>query len=437
METFEIKDEEIDVEVIMRQIKDNIKKRKEGNSYSNEIDEILNESPHPSFAGAGNSDMQSDLNYINSNWDINAEYYISSHRKILGKPLVWGRRLINAEMRRYVDLIAGKQIEFNSHVAGALKGFDTRLSEAMVDTRKDTDYKISNSVADTRKETDYKISKAVADIRKDTDSKINAAMAALNKDIENKAWLASILEKRIKRDLNQLSGAPTDDVMNYFLFEEKFRGSTEDIKNRQSIYIEYFKNCRNVLDIGCGRGEFLSLMKKNSIGAKGVDINEDMVLFCQKNDLEVSRNNALSYLSSLSDKTLDGIFSAQVVEHLQPADLINMVKLSYNKLQYGSYFISETINPLCVMASQWFYLDLSHVRLIHPDTIRFIMESVGFRDIEFKFFSPVPEESKLKKIETINGDKNDMTRYELMNENIEKLNQLLYGNQDYAVIGKK
>lgn len=411
MDTFEIKDEEIDVENIMRQIRENIKKRKDSGAYSKEMEAMINEPLQPPLAGAEHGDLQSDLNYINSNWDINAEYVISSHRKILGKPLVWGRQLIHSETRRYVDLINGKQIEFNAHVAGALKGFDAKINA--------------------------KINEAMADIKKDTDSKINAAMSALNKDIENKAWLASLLEKRIKRDLAQLPGAPTEDVMNYFLFEEKFRGSTEDIKNRQLIYLEYFKNCRNVLDIGCGRGEFLSLMKENGIGARGIDLNEDMVLYCQKNGLEVSQNNALSYLTSTSNKALDGIFLAQVVEHMQPPELINMVKLSYDKLQYGSYFIAETINPLCVMASQWFYLDLSHVRLIHPDTMRFILESVGFRDIEFKFFSPVPEDSKLKKIDTSNGDEKDMTRYELINQNIEKLNQLLYGNQDYAVIGKK
>jgi O-antigen chain-terminating methyltransferase len=419
MDTIEIKDEEIDVEDIMRKIRENIKKRKESGAYSKEMEAMINEPLQPPLTGAGDGDLQSDLNYINSNWDINAEYAISSHRKIIGKPLVWGRRLIHSETKRYVDLVAGKQIEFNAHVAGAFKGLDANI-----------DAKINAK-------TNAKINEAMADIKNDTDCKINAAMAALNKDIENKAWLASILEKRIKKDLTQLPGAPTDDVMNYFLFEEKFRGSTEDIKNRQSIYLEYFKNCRNVLDIGCGRGEFLSLMKENGIGASGIDMNEDMVLYCQKNGLEVSQNNALSYLTSLSDKTLDGIFSAQVVEHLQPAELINMVKLSYDKLQYGSYFIAETINPLCVMATQWFYLDLSHVRLIHPDTMRFVMESVGFRDIDFKFFSPVPEESKLKKLDLSKETGEDRTKSELINQNIDKLNKFLYGNQDYAVIGKK
>jgi O-antigen chain-terminating methyltransferase len=405
MDTFEIKDEEIDVEDIMKKIKENVKKRRESCAYSKEMEAMINEPLQPLFTGgAGYGDLQSDLNYINSNWDINAEYVISSHRKIIGKPLVWGRQLIQSETRRYVDLINGKQIEFNAHVVGAIKGLDDKINEA------------------------------VADIRK-----IKASMADLNKDIENKAWLANILEQRIKKDLTQLPGEPTDDVMNYFLFEEKFRGSTEDIKNRQLIYLEYFKNCKNILDIGCGRGEFLSLMKEKGINANGIDMNEDMVLYCQKKGLDVSQNNALNHLTSLRDKSLDGIFSAQVVEHLQPAELISLIKLSYDKMQYGSYFIAETINPMCLSVfAASFYMDLSHVKPVHPETIKFLLESVGFRDVQLKFSSSFSETTRLSKLAmTDNMSFEERFRLEVLNQNIDKLNSLLYGYQDYAVIGKK
>lgn len=419
MDMSEVDGDEIDVENIMHQIRNNIKERKDGahNAY---VEDMANKSLQASNASTGQDDLKQNLDYINSNWDLHADYYISSHRPIIGRFLVLGRQFIHGEVKRYVDLLVRKQREFNMHVVGTLnnhiKTVDNNINETVMNINENIDDKINITV----------------------NNKMNDIIATINKDIKNKAWLSDLLDDKIKTNITTLlPPEKTDDVMNYFLFEEKFRGSTEDIKNRQSIYREYFKNCRNVLDIGCGRGEFLSLMKENGIGAKGIDMNEDMVMYCQKNGLEVNQDNALSYLTSLNDKTLDGIFLAQVVEHLQPTELINMVKLSYDKLQYGSYFIAETINPLCVMASQWFYLDLSHVKLIHPDTMRFVMESIGFRDIEFKFLSPVPEESKLKKIDTSEGDEQDMNRYELINQNIEKLNQLLYGNQDYAVIGKK
>ena len=227
--------------------------------------------------------------------------------------------------------------------------------------------------------------------------------------------------------------------MNYFLFEEKYRGSTEDIKKRQTIFLKYFKDCQKVLDIGCGRGEFLSLLKENDVGAKGIDLDEDMVLFCRKNGLDVEQVEALSFLTTLEDKSLDGVFSGQVVEHLQPTNLIQLVKLCYDKMKYGTYFIAETINPLCLSVfAKSFYMDMTHVKPVHPSTIKFLMESAGFREIELKFFSPHSDEAKLDKIEINNElDENSRRRLELMNNNIDKLNELLYGYQDYAIIGKK
>lgn len=439
MDTFEIKDDEIDVEEIMRKIRENIKKRRESGAYSQEMEDMINEPFQAPAAIPGRDELQQNLDYLDSNWDVHAEYHISSHRPVLGRFLVWARRMIHNEVRRFVDLIAGKQSEFNAHVVRSVKSLDNRIKEAVANINKDIDTKITDldkdvdtKITDLDKDVDTRLNKAVA-------AEVNDAVAAVNKDIENKVWLANILEKRIKTNMMASLPEKTDDVMNYFVFEEKFRGSTEDIKQRQSVYLEYFKNCQNVLDIGCGRGEFLSLLKENGIGAKGIDINEDMVLYCQKEGLEVLEVEALSYLQSLEDKSLDGVFSAQVVEHLKPEQLISLVKLSYEKMMYGKYFVAETINPLCLSVfAESFYMDLSHVRPIHPDTLKFLMESVGFQDIGVKFFSPYSEAERLRRLEiTDSMDGEEKTQLEVLNQNIDKLNSLLYGYQDFAVIGKK
>jgi 2-polyprenyl-3-methyl-5-hydroxy-6-metoxy-1,4-benzoquinol methylase len=429
MDTIEIKDDEINVEEIMRQIRENIKKKRESGEYTKDIEDIISQPLNLPSSCTAPDDLTQNLDYINRNCELSAEYHISSHRGILGKPIVWGRQLVHGEVRRYVDILAGKQSEFNSHVSRTLNscigGFDSKVNEA---------------VASVNRDIDLKIKEAVDSINKNMEAKVNQAAAVVNRDIENKAWLANLLEKRIESNLSKpLPEAQPGDAMNYFLFEEKFRGSTEEIKKRQSIFLEYFKNCQNALDIGCGRGEFLSLLKENGIGAKGIDINDDMVLYCQKNGLDVQKAEVLSYLQSLEDKSLDGIFSGQVVEHLQPGDLINMMKLCYDKMKYGAYFIAETINPLCLSVfAASFYMDMSHVKPVHPETIKFLLESVGFRDVQFKFFSPFPEAARLNKVEISETMKSDeKARIEVINQNIEKLNSLLYGYQDYAVIGKK
>ncbi|HEY9204689.1 MAG TPA: class I SAM-dependent methyltransferase [Candidatus Methanoperedens sp.] len=392
-------DEDIDVEGIMRQIRENIKKKK-GSSEDRAIED--------SFRGQLDSPAQftleDNLDYLGCNWDLKADYNISTHRPIIGKPLVWSRQLIHGEVRRYVDLLVAKQSKFN--------------------------YNVSCAMAAMEKDFDIKIKEAI-------DSKVNQIVAAMNKDIENKAWLAGLLEERARRRLTEQLPERTDNAMNYFVFEEKYRGSVDEIKKRHLQYLEYFKNCRNVLDIGCGRGEFLSLLKEKAIGSRGIDIDEDMVLYSQKIGLDVQKIDALSYLEKLENKSLDGIFSAQLIEHLTPADLISLIKLSYDKLQYGSYFIAETINPLCVVAFRAFIMDLSHSKFMHPETLKFLLESVGFRNIEFKFFSQVPEEARLKKVDLSNVKDEEKANFDLINRNIDNLNQLLYGYQDYAIIGKK
>ena len=318
---------------------------------------------------------------------------------------------------------------------------DTKLNATVAAVNNGIDTKVKAAVVAINNNIDLKLNDAMMAVNKDIDVKVNEVVATVNEDIGNKAWLANLLDKRIKRKITKQKPLErkADNAMNYFVFEEKFRGSTEDIKQRQSIFLEYFKNCQNVLDIGCGRGEFLSILKENSIGAKGIDINEDMVLYCQKNGFDVQKAEGLSYLRSLENKSLDGVFSGQVVEHLQPEELVNLVKLCHDKMKYGTYFIAETINPLCLSVfAASFYMDLSHVKPIHPETIKFLLESAGFREIQVKFFSPFPDVSRLSTLkisDSMNGD--EKARLEAMNQNIEKLNALLYGYQDYAVIAKK
>ncbi|MCK4732419.1 MAG: class I SAM-dependent methyltransferase [Methanophagales archaeon] len=235
-----------------------------------------------------------------------------------------------------------------------------------------------------------------------------------------------------------LTGAVEDEAMNFFVFEEKFRGAREDIKERQLKFLEYSQGCKNVLDIGCGRGEFLEISKENGINAKGIDINEDMVGYCQSKGLNVEKADAIEYLEKIEDKSLDSIFLDQVVEHLEAKYLIKLLELCYKKLKFGYYIVIETVNPLSLTSFANFYLDLSHKKPIHPETLKFLFESVGFREIEVKFFSPIPDEYKLKKVgigENIGEKGREII--EAYNYNIEKLNGILYGYQDYAVIGKK
>lgn len=430
MNTIEIKDDEINVEEIMCKIRENIHKRRQNGAYDPKIESIIDQPLTPP-ADAGQGDIKADLDHLNSHWDVHAQYNITSHRPVIGRLLIYGRQLIHGEVKRYVDLIAGKQTEFNLRIIRSLRNILKKI-ETLTSRTESLDNRIDTL--------DNRITQLNGDIDRKVATNVKEMFLAINSDIKNKAWLVNLLDEHIREDLSRRPDElQHHDILNYFLFEEKYRGSTEDIKKRQSIFLQYFRDCQNVLDIGCGRGEFLSLLKENGIGAKGIDMNEDMVLFCQMKGLDVKQSDALFYLSSMENKSLDGIFSGQVIEHLKPGQLIDLVKSSYDKMKYGTYFIAETINPMCLSVfARSFYMDLSHVKPVHPATIKFLMESAGFRDVEFKFFSPHSDNDKLAKFDIPDGaDENDRKQMQLMNQNIDKINELLYGFQDYAVIGKK
>ncbi|MFQ5595461.1 MAG: class I SAM-dependent methyltransferase, partial [Anaerolineae bacterium] len=231
------------------------------------------------------------------------------------------------------------------------------------------------------------------------------------------------------------SAPPHRSLLDYYHFELRHRGSPEDIAARQKLYLEYFKDCRHVLDIGCGRGEFVVLLREHGIDARGVDIDAEMVAHCHAKGLPVEHADALSYLSALEDGSLDGVFMAQVVEHLTPADLIALLRLCRQKLAPDGVLVAETINPTCVYAFvQYYLMDPTHVQPLHPETLRFMLEDAGFWQVEIEYLSPVPADQRLSPLAP---DGLDDAQVSILNRNAERLNALLFGYQDYAAIARR
>ena len=162
-------------------------------------------------------------------------------------------------------------------------------------------------------------------------------------------------------------------------------------------------------------------LKKRNIPAKGVDSNLDMIKHCQKNNIDAILNDANSYLKSVPDNTLIGISGFQFVEHVVPRYLFDFIQLSYQKIAKGGIIILETVNPMSLFSLMHFWYDFSHQKPIPPDVLKFYLQQGGFEDIELTFSSKVPDTLKLE------GD----------DENTKKINEILFGPQDYSVIGRK
>ena len=233
-------------------------------------------------------------------------------------------------------------------------------------------------------------------------------------------------------DGSTLPPAELEPEFDYAGFEDRFRGSEADIKERQRIYLPYFEGAANVVDVGCGRGEFLELLRESGIKAQGVDVDLDMVLLCRDKGLDAVREDAFAHLAARADAAVGGVFSAQFIEHLDPRRIVALVKLAHRKLAPGGWLVLETPNPACLMVfADSFYRDFSHVRPIHSETMKFLLEATGFGEVEVKSLAPVDPALRVPPIQS-----NDPTLAPF-NEGIERLNALLFGFQDYAVIGRK
>lgn len=454
MNPSEIQDEEINVEEIMQKIRDGIRKRK---GYASTFQD-LRETPEATsvYGPYAGTETTRDLDYINANWDIhNNSYFISSHRPIIGKYLIRGRELVHGEIRRYVDPMIYRQCEWNASAVRSINGMMNRFvcvesrtrdqeeafqrMSARIQDQEDALQRVSSRVDEIADRTIPSIS---ADLNRRLDSlNLDSLIWELHKSTLDGSWCANILKLTGDRSPSgtAISNQPhTQGDLGYLTFEKQFRGSRDDIKNRQLEFLNYFEGCHNVLDIGCGRGEFLEILKENGIAARGIDIDSDMVAACKSRGFDVEEIDAITYLDALEDSSLDGIFIDQVAEHLESRYLIGLLYLCFQKLQEGAVMVIETVNPLSLTSLSNFYIDPSHVKPVHPDALRFLLEAMGFRKIEVDFRSPLPDEQRLQTIPIVE-DRGDPERLmaEIFNRNVEMLNQILYGPQDYAVIAKK
>ncbi|SUX09096.1 ubiquinone/menaquinone biosynthesis methyltransferase [Campylobacter sputorum subsp. bubulus] len=190
----------------------------------------------------------------------------------------------------------------------------------------------------------------------------------------------------------------------YKNFEDAFRGSKESIKIRLNVYIKFLNILKynnetiKVLDIACGRGEWLELLKENSIDAMGCDIDQGMIDVCLKNELNVKKIDALNFLRTCKDNSIDAITGFHVIEHLDFEYLNMLIKESFRVLKENGILIFETPNPENLRVSTlYFYTDITHKKPIPPELLSHIVDYNSFNK---KFI--IRRNSKLDKNSYIN-----------------------------------
>ena len=240
--------------------------------------------------------------------------------------------------------------------------------------------------------------------------------------------------------------APADssDDYKYVGFEDQFRGSDDSVAEKLAEYLPIFAGASDVVDLGCGRGEFLMALKSAGVTARGVDTNTDMVAVARERGLDVTAGDALGYITALAGESIGGIIATQVVEHLSASYLMRLLDASHRVLRPGAPIVLETINPTCWYAFFSSYIrDLTHVHPVHPDTLQYLLRASGFERVEIQYREPVPDREKLKRT-TVSEDvrvSDDPMAQALtgvartVDANAGILNRLIFSDMDYAVVG--
>lgn len=243
----------------------------------------------------------------------------------------------------------------------------------------------------------------------------------------------------LQTDLMALAEGPgTGDLravrstLRYRDFEDRHRGPVADVREMLQVYLPHFENRRRVVDIGCGRGEFLSLLRDAGVSAYGVDSDDSMVAAARAEGLDVLLEDAFDHLRRMDSGAVDGIFCSQVAEHLETPQLLALLELCRAKLAAGGVIVMETPNPESLsILSRFFYTDLTHVRPIHPDALRWAMEAVGFESVHVQRVQPVEEGARL---EPVPAELAAEDGWAAMAANIDRLNGVLFGPQNFAAV---
>ena len=221
----------------------------------------------------------------------------------------------------------------------------------------------------------------------------------------------------------------------YVAFQNRFRGSREEIRDRLQGYVELLGDAGPVVDLGCGRGELIELLRERGIEARGVESNASSVTAGRARGLDIVHGQLTDFLRQAPDASLGAVVAIQVAEHLPPSQLMDLIRDAQRALRSGGLLLIETINPRSVVGFlEAFTRDLTHERPLHPETLRFLVATAGFSEVRTEWRSPVEPAARLTPIP---ADGLPEATAQALNENVGRLNALIYGPHEYVLIARR
>lgn len=437
--------------------------------------------------GSALSNLQSQLELMWQRSPLPSNYTIHSHRRLIGWFFVSIKKVINWGSRGYVEHVRLRQEAFNEAAVHAVHETTHQLYQIL------DSIKYAKAELERLNGEEIRLANEIDRLRQETESRQRMASDRMNLQDERVEEQARSLEgvraefEKLRRQLDRVEGRLSEGRVGVdqvgqavprssgletelneqiealkrrlALWERRFdlspfyealpgetraqaleqtRGSFEDIQRRQSRYVDSFRDAPgSVLDIGCGRGEFLDLLREAGIEAQGVDLDPAMVCAARERGLRVETRDAIESLRRSEPASLGGVFAAQVIEHLFPGELLEFLQLARSRLAPGGTMILETLNPASVGVLVKSYLrDIDHKQPIHPEYLKLLAEMIGFGDVELHYQMPFSEEERLPSPPESLGQQNEALGGHLQ-AMTDRLNGLLYGPQDYHLIARQ
>lgn len=356
---------QIDLDALMGEVRDRVRRKRERGIYGKDVDALLRVEL-PGGARLLSDDMKDPVGALAEVLTEDAAYDPTSHKRLVGPVVTFARRTLIGILRWWVAALLDRQERINRLLAAA--------------------YDVEGRLA----------------------PRFGERLARLERE-----W---------QRRRDDEVGANVHSVY----FQARFGGDEPVVRRQSEAFIELFKGKKRVLDLGCGRGTFLELLRDSEIDGYGIDLDTRMVQQCRERGFEAFEADALAHLEGLPAASLDGVFARHIAEHVLPGELVAMLRTLRRVLQPGApvVFITPNVSSLSV-GGHTFWMDPSHLRPIPPELFRFYLEVEGFKRVEVRTFEP--NETRLRE------DLADPAA----RENARLLNQTLFGDRDYAVIGQQ
>ena len=258
------------------------------------------------------------------------------------------------------------------------------------------------------------------------------------RELSRERWgrLGSLLQVAEEGSSKALARAVDEEK--YVEFEGLFRGEEGEIGPRLKPYLEILAGRGEVLDLGCGRGEALAVFSENGIPCRGVDASSEMIERCRAKGMSAEVDDLFSALDRTDAGTLGGVVSFHVIEHLDPPAHERLVRAAWRVLKPGGVLILETPSPLSVIVgARNFWIDPTHRRPVHPESLKALFELNGYDPVERIDLQPFPADKRLPEIELAELLEELWPLAKRINAMRDQLDGLLYGYQDYGLVGYK